>query len=142
MSDILVVILDTGFLVALRNEKDIHNLKATKIMEDLLKGTYGTIIVSDYIFDESITLAMIRTKKLHLVKDIHSYILKSKKIKLVFVGEKAFFEAWILFIKYFDQKLSFTDCTILALQNKFEKPSFVATFEEPLSKLVTLVPGL
>ena len=138
----MVVIVDTGFLVALRNENDLHNQKASKIMEEILKGTYGNIIVSDYVFDESITLTMIRTNKQILVKDIHDYIFKSNKIKFMFIGEKIFHNAWELFIKYFDQKLSFTDCTILALQNNFDKPSFVATFEKKLSNLVTMVPGL
>ena len=107
----------------------------------MLKGTYGNIIVSDYVFDESVTIAMFRTHKQKLVKDIHNYIFKSKKIKLMFIGEKIFHDAWVIF-KYFDQKLAFTDCTIMALQNNFDKPSFVATFENPLSNLVTVVPGL
>ena len=138
----MVVILDTCFLIALRNKDDENHQKAQELMKNVLKGTYGTIIVTDYVYDEIMTLAMIRTNKKALIKDIEDYIFKSKKIKFIYMNEKQFLTTKDVFKKYFDHKLSFTDSSLLALQNTLTAPSFIATFEEPLSKLVNLVPGM
>ena len=136
------MILDTCFLIALRNKDDENHQKAQELMKNVLKGTYGTIIVTDYVYDEIMTLAMIRTNKKALIKDIEDYIFKSKKIKFIYMNEKQFLTTKDVFKKYFDHKLSFTDSSLLALQNTLTAPSFIATFEEPLSKLVNLVPGM
>lgn len=138
----MVVILDTCFLVALRNKEDEYHEKAVEIMKKILKGTYGTIIVTDYVYDEAMTLTMIRTNKEQLIKDIEDYIFKSKKIKFLYMNEKQFQETKEIFKKYFEHKLSFTDCSLVALQNTLTATSFIATFEEPLKNLVNIVPGL
>lgn len=138
----MVVILDTCFLLALRNKDDENNQKAKELMKVILKGTYGNIIVTDYVYDEIMTLAMIRTKKKDLIKDIEDYIFKSKIIKFIYMNENQFQITKEVFKKYFDHKLSFTDSSLIALQNTLVAPSFIATFEEPLSKLVNLVPGM
>ena len=138
----MVVIIDTGFLLALRNDKDdFHNI-AKNVMRNMLQNKFGTIIISDYVFDETMTLAMVRTNQINLVRDIEDYIFKSKRIRFQFIDEKQFNNSRKLFIKYFDHRLSFTDCTILSLFQSFPEPNFIATLEEPLRKLVTLVPGL
>ena len=138
----MVVIIDTGFLLALRNDKDDFHNMVKNVMKEMLQNKFGTILVSDYVFDETITLAMIRTNQINVIKDLEDYIFKSKKIRFQFIDEKQFNNARKIFIKYFDQRLSFTDCTVLSLFQSFPGPSFVATIEEPLSNLVTLVPGL
>ena len=58
----MVVTLDTGFILALRNEDDTYYEQTVSVMEEILKGKFGQIIVTDYVFDEVATLAMIRTK--------------------------------------------------------------------------------
>ena len=138
----MVVILDTGFIVALRNKDDDFHSQAVEMMKTVLKGVYGSIIVNDYVFNESMTLTMVRTGKLSLVKDIGKYIIKSERISLVNIDQDLFSLTWELFLKYFDHKLSFTDCSILALSTLYESPCFVATYEKPLMNLVIALPGI
>jgi hypothetical protein len=138
----LVVIIDTSFLLALRNNNDDYHNVAKNVMRNMLQNKFGTIIISDYVFDETLTLAMVRTNQINVIIDIEDYIFKSKLIRFQFIDEKQFNNARKIFSKYFDHRLSFTDCTVLSLFQTFPQPSFVATIEEPLSNLVTLVPGL
>ncbi|MHA1266054.1 MAG: type II toxin-antitoxin system VapC family toxin [Candidatus Helarchaeota archaeon] len=112
------VFIDTSGFVAVRNENDINFNPAMKVMHSLLKGEYGSIYTSDYVFDEATTLALVRTQKKRLSIDIGNYILKSKKIALIFTTIDDFFIAWNLFLKYKDKQLSFTDCTILSIMNR------------------------
>ena len=136
------MIIDTCFLMALRNKQDENHEKSKELIKEILKGKYGTIIITDYVYDEAMTLTMIRTKKEQLIKDIEDYIFKSKKIKFLYMNEKQFQKTKELFKKYFEHKLSFTDCSLVALQNTLTAPSFKATFEEPLKNFVNIVPGL
>ena len=138
----MVVILDTGFIIALRNEDDQFHSTAKILMRKMLKGIYGRILINDYIFDEAVTLAMIRKKEIQFIKDLGKYCLQSERIVLINIGEDLFFHSWKLFLKYYDQKLSFTDCTLIAIQSLFEQPCFVATFDSPLKNLVNLLPGI
>ena len=136
------MIIDTCFLVALRNGQDENHQKAKELMKEMLKGKYGNIIVTDYVYDETMTLIMIRTMKKELIKDIEDYIFKSKKIKFLYMNEKQLQEPKELFKKYFEHKLSFTDCSLVALQKILNTPSFIATFKETLKNLANIVPGL
>ncbi len=114
----LGVFIDTSGFVALRNEDDTHFENAKKVMYSILKNDYGAIYTSDYVFDEAITLALRRTKNMKISIDIGNYILKSKKIKLIFTTIDDFKNAWNFFLNYKNKQLSFTDCTILSIMNR------------------------
>jgi len=55
--------IDTSGFVALKNEDNFHFENAKRFMYPILKNNYGTIYTSDYVFDETITLALIFPKK-------------------------------------------------------------------------------
>jgi len=112
--------MDTGGFIASRNEDDDNYKVANKIMKSILVNEYGKIYTSDYVFDEAVTLALVRTKNRNFAIDIADYILKSKKINLVFTMPEDFYKAWEIFLKNKDKNMSFTDCIILNLIDKFE----------------------
>jgi len=114
----LAVFIDTGGFIASRNEDDNNYKAANEIMKSILTNEYGKIFTSDYVFDEAVTLALVRTKNIDFALDIADYILKSKKINLIFTIPDDFYKAWELFLKYKDKKMSFTDCIILNLVEK------------------------
>lgn len=58
------IFADTGAFLAYRNKKDKYHETALKLFKDALKGKYGQIYTSDYIYDEALTLALIRTNNL------------------------------------------------------------------------------
>jgi len=55
------LLIDTSALVAARNADDRNHNKALDIMTRALKGEFGKLYISDYIFDEAVTIAYIRT---------------------------------------------------------------------------------
>lgn len=135
----MVVFLDTGFILAIRNYDDINHTKATEIMRECLSDKYGRIIVSDFVFDETVTLTLVRTHNKSLVKDIGNYILNSPRIILLHLSETEFLATWELFLKYFENGLSFTDCSLLVMGKLFESNVYIATFDRHFKGLLPLI---
>ncbi len=135
----MVVFLDTGFILAIRNSDDINHIKATKIMKECLSGKFGRIIVSNFVFDETVTLTLVRTHNKNLVKDIGDYILNSPRINLLHLSETEFLATWELFLRYFENGLSFTDCSLLVMAKLFESNVYIATFDGHFKGLLSVI---
>lgn len=112
MERMMSLLIDTSALVAARNMDDRNHKKAMAAMTRALKGEYGKIYITDYIFDEVVTLAYIRTRNRMLAHDIGRFAL-AKPINIRFIEPADFYCAWEIYQKYNDKRLSFTDCTIL-----------------------------
>lgn len=111
----LAVFVDTGIFVALHNADDHFHSKSKDLMTQALKGDFGRIFTSDYVIDEAITTALVRTKKHDIAHDLGVFIITSPRITKIWVDEEVFAVAWKKFIAFKDKPLSFTDCTSLAL---------------------------
>lgn len=135
----MVVFLDTGFILAIRNSDDINHTKATEIMRKCLSGKFGRIIISNFVFDETATLTLVRTYNKDLVKDIGDYILNSQRINLLHLSETEFLATWEIFLKYFEKGLSFTDCSLLVMAKLFESNVYLATFDRHFKGLLTVI---
>ena len=83
-------------------------------MKRALKAEFGAIYTSDYIIDEAITTALIRTRRHDLAIDIGKYIIESPRINKLWTTKEIFELAWQKFQALKDKPLSFTDCTTLA----------------------------
>jgi len=116
----VAIFIDSGIFIALRNADDENYERSISLMKRALKGEFGLIYTSDYIFDESITTALIRTKRHALALDVGEYILKSPRITKFTVTKEDFNEAWKKFQKLKDRPMSFTDCTTLVLIEKHD----------------------
>ncbi len=135
----MVVFLDTGFILAVRNEDDLNHIRAKGLMKECLSGKYGQIIVSDFIFDETVTLTLIRTRNKTLVEDIGKFILDSSRILLIHLSETEFLATWEYFLKYFERGLSFTDCSLLVMAKLFEGNVYIATFDRHFNGLIARI---
>ncbi len=133
------LLLDTAALVAARNVKDRNHNKALDIMTPALRGEYGKLFVSDYIFGEAVTLAYIRTGSKKFAYDIGKFA-KAKPINMRFIEPVDFDKAWELYLLYEDKHLSFTDCTNIALMKKLGIET-IFTFDAEFNGLVTVVPA-
>lgn len=114
------VFLDTCVFVAAKLEKDKDHQKAVKILENALKNDFGKIYTSDYIFDETVTLLLMRTKTNKIIRDFGNSILSSPNIEIIKIDDNLFEKAWQEFGKYKDKLLSFTDCTTIAIIMEFK----------------------
>ena len=110
----MTVFIDTGVFVALRNADDELHTRSKELMKRALKAEFGRIYTSDYIIDEAVTTALIRTRRHDLAIDIGNYIIQSPRITKLWTTKEIFGLAWRKFKTFKDKPLSFTDCTTLA----------------------------
>ena len=110
--------IDTGFLIAFHNVMDVNHTRAVELMKKIVDGEFGTVYTSDYIFDEAVTLTLIRTRRPEIALTMGKMILgelTTPFLILLRVDNEVFEEAWRLFSRYAERGLSFTDCTSIAL---------------------------
>lgn len=131
------LLLDTSALVAARNAEDKNHNKALRIMIPALQGDYGKLFISDYIFDEAVTLAYVRTGSRKFANDIGKFA-KAKPINFRFIEPIDFDKAWELYLQYEDKRLSFTDCTNIALMERL-KIDTIFTFDMEFKGLVNII---
>lgn len=114
----MAVFIDTGVFVALRNADDENHERSKELMRRALKAEFGRIYTSDYVIDEALTTALVRTRRLDLAVDIGRYIMESPRITKLWTTKEVFEIAWQKFMVLKDKTLSFTDCTTLAHMEK------------------------
>ncbi len=112
------VFVDTGAFLAYRNKRDKYHEVALNLFTDALKRKYGQMYTSDYIYDETLTLALVRTNNIAVALDIADVIL-SPRIKMVFVDAKLLQRSTTTFKKYSGRNLSFTDAVSIELMKEF-----------------------
>src|SRR5208283_5533944 len=114
----MAVFIDTGIFVALHNADDHYHQRSKELIKNALIGNLGRIYTSDYIIDEAITNALVRTKKHDIAVDLGTYIIESPRIIKLVIDQDTFKVAWTKFKAHQDKGLSFTDCTSIALTEK------------------------
>jgi len=116
--------IDAGIFVAAYNTRDDNHSRAIELINNAMKGQYGSLSTSDYIFDEAVTLMLARTKNPEFAFGVGEFILgdSSRSIpsfaKLIHVDEEVFSDAWAIFKRYAVKRLSFTDCTTVVLMKR------------------------
>jgi len=110
----MTIFIDTGIFIALRNADDEQHQRSKELMKKALKAEYGRIYTSDYIIDEAVTTALVRTRRHDLAVDVGKYILESPRITKLWTTREIFELAWQKFKALKDKPLSFTDSTTLA----------------------------
>jgi len=118
------IFLDTSFIVAFSNESDVNHKDAIQISELIKTGNFGNAFISTYIFDEAVTLVLVRQNHAKAVS-LGNSILNSE-ISVLDVSHTAFEDSWKLFNQR--KNLSFTDCTSIKimLENGIRN---IATFD-------------
>jgi len=107
------VFLDTSGLFAWINSRDPHHA----LMLGLPRVKNIRLIVTDYIIDEACTLFVARNIA-HRRNDILQLIRSSKIVRMEWVGQDVFWQAWEWQRKFHDQPFSFTDCTSFAVMSR------------------------
>ena len=129
------VFLDTGFILALKNKDDKNFTIAQTWMKRFLKNEFGKIYTSTFVFNELVTLALIRIKRVDFAKNLGDYLLNSIRIKLIGLTNNDFNKSWEFFQKYIEKRLSFTDCCILVHCERLNC-TFLATFDSHFKGLI------
>ncbi|MEQ8189459.1 MAG: PIN domain-containing protein [Candidatus Eremiobacterota bacterium] len=107
------VFFDTGAIYAYMNIKD-HNHNKIKSFID---GIKGKLVITNYIFDEIITLIMSRTGHKIAVK-AGNLLLNSSQIYQYWINQNDEKDGWKLFLDRDDKEYSFTDCISFVVMRK------------------------
>jgi hypothetical protein len=113
----LKVFIDTSAFCALAIPKDQHNHRA-KTLYRQIQERKAIIHSSDYVMDETYTLLKSRSSHATSVKFMEE--ISNSNIIILRITEAIEESAKIIFKKFKDKKLSFTDCTSFALINQFD----------------------
>lgn len=125
-----IVFVDTSFLFAYYNSEDKYHHSARDYFDNVKSQTYPLgFLLTDYIFDELITLILIKTKNKAQAIFTGNSILNSQTLKLIYLKEETISKAWTKFCGYLDKQWSFTDCTSMVFmeENGLQK---VACFDD------------
>jgi predicted nucleic acid-binding protein len=115
----MTVLVDTGVLYADHDTDATRHEVASEALEAVYVGEYGHPYVSDYVFDEAITLTRKRTGSFTAAKRLSDRLRGQKRYprvyELLHVSTAVFADAVTVFERYDDQSLSFTDATSVAV---------------------------
>jgi len=113
------IVVDTGVLYADHDEGAPRHDTADSAMNAIYRGKRGQPFVSDYIYDETVTLTLKRSGRFTAAQSIGRRIRGDGDFADVFsfehVGPGLFQRAVDIFERYDDQELSFTDATTVAV---------------------------
>jgi uncharacterized protein len=110
--------VDTSAWLALNDKNDQYHGEAVS-RSALIKEQKIHLVTSEYIFDETITI--IRYRVSHRAAVMFGDALMSSTITSIEdITDEERLKAWVLFKKYRDKELSFTDCTSFALMMKLK----------------------
>ena len=101
--------VDTSFWCALYDAKDENHSSAREFWQSLAPLPVK-LFTSDYIFDETVTVAKSRMTHQQAV-ELGEALLNSKVLTIVAVNEALLRKSWELFKNREDKGFSFTDCT-------------------------------
>ncbi len=127
-----MIFLDSSFIVACKIEDDENHRKAIDYLTKIIEERYENFITSDFIFDEVVTVVFVKTKDINAAIDAGSILRVSSIIKKI--DEEVFEKSWEIFKEQRNTKLSFTDCSTIALMVK-EGIKNIATFDSDFKKI-------
>ena len=129
------LLVDTGVFYAHHDEDAEHHGDARSALTMVLKGEFGQPYITNYIYDETVTLTRYRTGSADEAKTVSDRLLETDLFRMLRVREKIFNEAVVLFEEYADQSLSFTDATTVATAD-VHSIDYVLSFDDDFDGVV------
>ena len=118
----MTVFVDTGVLYAEHDTDATRHEAAAAALDVVYDGEFGQPYISDFIFDEAVTLARTRTGSVDVAARLSDRLLGRDEFPQAFellrVSAGPFSDAVETFERYGDQELSFTDATTVALTER------------------------
>jgi len=138
----MTVVVDTGVLYAEHDTDASRHDAAVRALDALYDGEYGMPYVSDYIYDEAVTLTLKRSGSVGTaarlgdrIRGVGDY---PALYELLYVTASVFEATIDVFDRYDDQRLSFTDASTIALCDRHDIDA-VLSFDDDFDGLVKRV---
>lgn len=136
----MTVLVDTGVLYAEHDADATRHEAAAEALEAVYDGDLGQPYISDYVFDEALTLARRRTGSFAAAKNLSDRLLGReaypRAFEMLHVSAGSFSDAVDVFERYDDQELSFTDAVTVALVERHGIDR-VLSFDDDFDGVVT-----
>ena len=135
----MTVLVDTGVLYADHDTDATRHEAAREALGAVYDGEFGQPYVSDYIFDEALTLTRTRTDSHSAAMGLCNRLRGHDSFPSVYdnlqVSAAVFTDAIGVFERYDDQSLSFTDATSVALVERHDLDG-ILSFDDDFDGLV------
>ena len=135
----MTVLVDTGVLYADHDRDATRHEAASDALDAVYDGEFGHPYISDYIYDEAVTLTQRRTNSIDAATRLGERLRGVGEYPTVYALEHvtvAVFQAAVTtFELYDDQSLSFTDATIIALLDRLDLDR-VMSFDDDFDGIV------
>lgn len=136
----MTILVDTGVLYADHDTDATRHESARIALEAVYDGAFGQPYVSDYIYDEAVTLTLKRGGSFQPAKQLGKRIRGvgsyPQTYELLWVSAAGFSDSVDVFEQYDDQELSFTDATTVALAERHGVDS-VLSFDDDFDGVVS-----
>jgi predicted nucleic acid-binding protein len=135
-----MIVLDSSFIIAFHNTRDVHHAAAKPIMEEIASGKWGNATLLEYVFLEVVTVLLAR-RGLEVASNVASILLQARELEFVPCSD-LFLEAFETFRNQRTTKLSFTDSAIVTAVSR-EKGGVGATFDREFAQVagIAVVPA-
>ncbi len=133
-----MVVLDSSFLIAYHNQRDVHHNAAAQIMRELMAGEWGRALLLEYVFLEVVTVLLAR-RGLEVASAVATTLLQAREVDFVPCSD-LFLDTLEAFRNQGDRKLSFTDAAIVTVAQR-SAGGLVATFDNDFQTIqgITMV---
>src|SRR3989442_14403629 len=108
-----MIVLDSSFLVAYHNQRDVHHRAAAATMEKLVTGKWGPALLLEYVFLEVVTVLLAR-RGLEVAVRTATLLLQAREVEFV-PSSDMFLSVFDTFRRQRQTRLSFTDAAIVPM---------------------------
>jgi len=123
-----MIFVDTSAWYALEVEDDSNHSSAKTFLDQLKRGRYGSLLTTDYVLDETLTLLLLRRGSDPALRFIDK-VNRSKSIRMIWIDSSIFWKAVDFMKDRMDKRWSFTDFTSFLIM-KQTKLTNAFTFDE------------
>lgn len=130
-----MIVLDSSFLIAFYNERDVHHERARLLMERFLAGAWGEGLLLEYVFVEIATVLLAR-RNLSVASRVGQLLLDARELE--FMRCSGYFdETMSSFTSQSGTRLSFCDIAIANVARSRAEGQ-ILTFDEEFLKIPDL----
>jgi predicted nucleic acid-binding protein len=138
------VLIDTGVVYAFLNYRDQRHRDAVGLVDRIAKREFGAPFVTDHVVDELLTLVRARTRSKRLEDAARRFLPmpdpQVRGLTALSLGGAVLDKAWLVYDRYRDQRISFTDATLVATLRELNIDK-LATFDARLPAIVPTAGG-
>jgi len=127
-----VIVLDSSFLIAFHNERDVHHPDARSLMDRFLAERWGKGVLLEYVFLEVMTVLLVR-RDLATARRVGRILLNAQELDFVPCSD-VFSETVESFSTQAGTRLSFTDAAIVNVARS-RAHGLVLTFDQEFRKV-------